>query len=45
MEVRELWVQERVRTGELPIIKVRGEDNVADGLTTHVDRNKIDMYM
>ncbi len=32
-EVRELWVQERVRRGELSINKVRGKDNVADGLS------------
>ncbi len=37
VEVREHWVQERVRRGELSIIKVRGEDNVADGLTTYVE--------
>ncbi len=40
VEVRELWVQERVRRGELSINKVRGEDNVADGLTKHVERRR-----
>jgi hypothetical protein len=34
VEVGELWVQER---GELSIIKVRGEDNVADGLPKQVE--------
>ncbi len=45
VEVREWWVQERVLRGELSIIKVRGEDNVADGLTKHVERSKMEMYM
>ena len=30
---------------DLSIIKVRGEDNVADGLTKHVDRSKLEKYM
>ncbi len=44
-EAHELWAQERVRRGELSIIKARGEDNVADGLTKHLERSKMDMYM
>jgi hypothetical protein len=45
VEVHELWVQERVRSGELSIIKVRGENNVADGLAKHVDRSNMEMHM
>ena len=45
IEVRELWVQDRVARGELTIVKVKGEHNVADGLTKHVDRTKMDEYM
>ena len=45
IEVRELWVQEKVNRGELMITKVKGEDNVADGLTKHVDRAKMEKYM
>jgi hypothetical protein len=41
--VRELWVQERIRRGELSMIKVPGEDNVADGLTKLVKRSKMVM--
>ncbi len=26
-------------------MKVKGEDNVADGLTKHVDRSKLEKYM
>ncbi len=42
IEVRELWVQDRVGKGELKIVKVKEEDNVADGLTKHVDRQKLE---
>ena len=45
IEVRELWVQERVARGELKIVKVKGEDNVADGLTKHVDKQKMEQYL
>ncbi len=45
VEVRKLWVQEKVRRGELSIIKLRGEDNAADGLTENVDRSTLDKYM
>ena len=45
IEVRELWVQDRVAKGELKIVKVKEEDNVADGLTKHVDKQKMEQYM
>ncbi len=45
VEVRELWVQERARRGELSITKVRGEDNVAGGLTKHVGRSIMEMHL
>ena len=35
----ELWVQERVVKGEIQMIKVRGEDNLADVLTKHVSND------
>ncbi len=40
-----MWVQERVRRRVLSIIKVRGEDNVADGLTKHVERSNMERFM
>ncbi len=45
MKVRELWVQDRAAKGELKVVKVDGEANVADGLTKHLDRQKMDQYM
>ncbi len=44
-EVRELWMQDKIQKGTFSIIKVCGEDYVADGLTKHVDRSKLDSYM
>ena len=45
LDTRELWIQERVARGDIVIEKVRGEDNVADGLTKHVDKQKMDQYL
>ena len=45
VEVRELWIQEKVRRGESAIIKVKGKDKVADVLTEQVDRSKLERYM
>ena len=30
--------------GELKIVKVKGEENVTDGLTKHVDRQKMEQH-
>ena len=38
-------MQEKVRRGELSIMEVTGEDNVADGLTNRVERSKTEMHM
>jgi hypothetical protein len=45
LDTRELWIQERVAKGDIVIEKVRGEDNVADGLTKHVDKAKMEQFM
>ncbi len=45
IDVREPRVQDRAATGELEIVKVKGEENVADGLKKHVDRQKMEQYM
>ncbi len=45
IEVREMWVQDRVNKGELRIVKVKGENNVAHGLTKHVGKSKLEYYM
>ena len=42
LDTRDLWIQERVPKGDIMIEKVRGKDNVADILTKHVDKQKMD---
>ena len=36
--VSDLWIQERVRGGDLKLSKVLGQDNPADMLTKHIER-------
>ncbi len=45
IEVRELWVQDRVPNWELEIKRAKGEENIADGLTKHVEPAKMEYYM
>ncbi len=45
VEVRELWVQNQGANGEPSVVKVKGEENVAHGLTKHVDRHKMAQHM
>ena len=45
IEVRELWVQDRVARGDIALKKVKGEDNLADILTKHVGRNILDKHI
>ncbi len=45
IEVRQLWVQGRVANGELSVVKVVGEENEADGLTKHMDRQRMEQYV
>jgi len=33
IEVNQLWLQEKVNSGEIQVMKVKGEGNLADGLT------------
>ena len=44
-DVNQLWVQDRIARGDIIIRKVGANDNMADILTKHVDRNKIDTHM
>ena len=43
--VHYLWVQERVRNGDISLHKVKGSDNPADLLTKHLNSDKIQQYM
>ena len=39
IEVNQLWVQDKVRTGDIEIIKVDGDKNLGDALTKYLDAN------
>ena len=39
--VNQLWLQDRVAVGEIEIMKVKGEVNLADALTKHVEADKL----
>ena len=38
LAVADLWVQDRLRTGHVELVKVAGQDIVADLLTKYLDR-------
>ena len=41
LDVADLWIQDRVRSGELRVKKVAGCDNPPDILTKHIDREAL----
>lgn len=41
IEVNQLWLQGKVANGEVEILRVAGDKNVADALTKPVDGNKV----
>ena len=44
INVKSLWLQEKMVQLELSYVKVRGEDNPADGLTKHVRQELAGKY-
>ena len=45
INVKTLWLQEKSVQFELDCVKVRGEDNPADGLTKHVRQELAERYL
>ena len=45
MELNQLWLQDKVAKNEVEIRKVKGEDNVVDALTKHLEARKIEQHM
>ena len=45
IEVCQLWLQDKVRKGDIKITKVGTFENLADALTKFVGRESIDMHM
>ena len=45
VEVNQLWVQEKVGSGETELKKVEGSRNLADALTKHVEHEHIQNHL
>ena len=45
MEVNQLWIQDKVAKGEIELVKVPGNVNVADALTKAIESDKLKWHM
>ena len=45
IEVSQLWLQDKVRKGEIEVIKVDGNKNVADALTKAVNQEDLNRHI
>ena len=45
VKVQNLWIQSKIKDGDLKLQKVLGTNNVADAMTKAVDRRALDKYM
>ena len=45
VEVNQLWVQQKVGSGEIELKKVEGVNNLADALTKYVDQDGINKHL
>ena len=45
VEVNQLWVQQKVGSGEIELRKVEGVSNLADALTKHVEHESIQKHL
>ena len=45
IEVAQLWVQEKVRNGEITLEKVDGKVNLADCLTKYLDKEGVEWHL
>ena len=44
IEVSQLWVQDRVARGDIELVKVGTEENIADAMTKYLDRIVLDKH-
>ena len=44
IDTNQLWVQDKVANKEIDVMKVPGEDNLADGLTKPMGRKGIEVH-
>ena len=42
LDVTDLWIQDKIRSKEIQVVKVLGTDNPADALTKYVERASLE---
>ena len=45
IEVNQLWIQDKVAQGEIELVKVPGNANIADALTKAVESSELQWHM
>ena len=45
LDVTDLWIQDKVRSKVIQVVKVLGTENMADALTKYVDKASLDSAM
>ena len=45
IEVNQLWIQDRVASGDIEVIKVNGKENIADTFTNNVNAEGIRVHL
>jgi hypothetical protein len=45
IEVNQLWIQDKVSTKQIVLIKVKGTENLADALTKYIDSKEIEWHI
>ena len=45
IDVSQLWIREKVASGEIRIIKVRSQENISDALTKHVSSKDLGWHV
>ena len=45
IDVNELWVQDKVRSGSITLVKANGKANLSDALTKHVTNQELHWHM
>ena len=45
LDVSQLWIQDRVANGDIEIVKINGNENIADILTKHVNSEDIRVHL
>ena len=45
LSTADLWIQDRLRCGDFALSKIKGEDNMSDILTKHVERRVLEKHL